>query len=425
MDVILNENIFLALTGEFNELNPYLQAHDLPDDIEAIHPQLLVCIHDIEVIRDVVAGEKIVKDKGEKYLPRTRDNQSDAEYKRVKHHTTFFPAAAQTMHGKKGLMLARNVNLDAPALDPIKNIITANLASVREMAEQSITETLQTNFTGLLVDHPDPANGVTPNAKDAIDQGFRPYLHVFPFETILWIDNMGIGGARVPRRVVVRQSFNEILELRLDAGIYWQRLWRSVDGANYAIEEVSRPTRDGQPLNRIPWVIVSDNTYPYPQPSVLQNIVKLNLAHYSAESMTANLSLFGSAVVPFVTGIKMDRDPATGAVVDPKVQMTTGAVMLIEDANGKAEFMEPRGHMATALQNRCLDISEMMAKVGSRVLASEKAAPEDATVVAMRNMGEDANTASLAVVYAERISAALSIAAWWMGSEPFTGQEAT
>jgi hypothetical protein len=156
--------------------------------ITDIHPRLAERYADTRMVRDVVAGSRRVKSRRTLYLPLSRFEQPSEEYDRLLVSTNFFPATSRTAQAKRGLMVAKNVVLNSSALQPIQDVITPQCDSVRDLAEEVIWETFQTNFTGLLADHPDAPQGVNLNAANSLEYNYRPFLHLYPLESILWID---------------------------------------------------------------------------------------------------------------------------------------------------------------------------------------------------------------------------------------------
>ncbi|KQN28096.1 hypothetical protein ASF00_09310 [Sphingomonas sp. Leaf34] len=383
-------------------------------NIEDIHPKLAVKHADVQLIRDVMAGARTIKRKRTEYLPFSRTAQPVEEYDRLLQYTSFFPATSRTAQAKRGLMTAKNVVLNAPVLEPIKDVITRNADSVRDLAEEVIWETFQTNFTGLLADHPEAPDGVSLNAANALRLNYRPFIHLFPLESILWIDYGIKGPLRTFERVVLREREDRILELVMVNGIYVQRVWEKKDGLGFEITEVREPRKDGQRLTSIPFTVVSDNTKSWPQDSELKDLAELNLDHYKVSARIANIQMFASGVVPVFSGIKLQKDD-DGQDIPPNLYIGAGGVVVLEEPTAKWGFLEPEGHTMDGLMKTRDDFQEQMAKVGGNLIASERnKAPESDTQSARRGAGEDSAVASLALVYARRISDALSWCSWWM-----------
>lgn len=386
-------------------------------------PEVAAWHHRWKVIRDVVSGEYQIKAMGEDYLPRFRANQTSEEYERFKRTTYFFPATSRTAQGRRGLMFAKNVVLDAPVLEPIANVLTKRGHNWRSIAEQIVYETFQTNFTGLLVDHPPRPDGIELNAENAILEGFRPFLNVYSAECILEATRGLVRNQQLFTKVRLRESDDSELELALENGVYVQR--RHERGGR--ITETI-PMRNGKPLTEIPFEMVSDNREDTPQPSVLEDMARLNLNHYVAQGRLNALEAFGSGLVPILKGVVPEKRIVDGeeVAIMPELNFGPGGYLLLPTAESDFGFLEPKGTMASSLRASVKDLEDKMAKIGARMLAPEAVAPEAEMIVAMRNAAEDSVTGSLAQTYAARISRALARMAWWMtpGDAAFVGDEA-
>lgn len=405
--------------------------------ITDIHPKLAERHADVRMIRDVVAGSRRVKSRRTEYLPLSRFQQPTEEYNRLLVSTNFFAATSRTAQAKRGLMVAKNVVLNSSALQPVQDVITPQCDSVRDLAEEVIWETFQTNFTGLLADHPDAPEGVDLNAANALELNYRPFLHLYPLESILWIDYAPRGVLRTFERVVLQESENRILELLMIEGRYVQRVWTKMatravntngsqpitpinNATEWEMTETRVPTKDDVPLNRIPFTIVSDNTKAWPQDSILKDLAETNLDHYRISARIANIQMFASGVVPVIAGIPLEKDD-NGNVKDPELYTGAGGIILLTDPTAKWGFLEPEGHTMDSLMKGRDDLQEQMAKVGGNLIASERnKAPESDTANNRRSAAEDSAVASLSLAYARRISDALSWCSWWIDGSKAT-----
>ena len=371
-----------------------------------------------QTVRDVVAGEYQIKLGRETYLPRGRTGQGDIEYEKYLGDTPFYPATARTAQGKKGLMFAANVVLQASdEFEQIKETITANGMSIRELAEEVVWETLQTNFTGLLVEHGSKPEGVELNGENAIEEGYRPFIHLYPAETILEATYGVVRNRKQLVRVRVMESKDRVLELLNRNGIYIQRIHNRSNG-KWTFEEVI-PDKDGVPFREIPFVIISDNNKACPQPSVLEDIVRLNLNHYRKQGKISAIHMFVSGVIPYIAGI-VPENGEDGKPKQPQISFNNQGYIVVPDANTKFGFWEPDGKQIESLERERQHYEEQMAKVGARMLAPERVAPEAEATVALRSAAEDSTNASLALRYASRFSKALTFASRWLD-----GTEAT
>jgi hypothetical protein len=390
-------------------------------------PEMSLWHQRAKLVRDVVGGEYCIRQAREAYLPRFRASQSDEEYNRFLNTTSFFPATARTAQGRRGLMFARNVVLNGTALDPIANVLTPQGDDWRSTAEHVVYETLQTNFTGLLIDHPAAPEGRELNAENALEEGFRPFMHVYPLESILEVTRGLVRNQQKLIRVRLLESKDRVLELRLVDGFYQQTVHSREDGTWKVFSRV--PTKEGQPLDEIPFDIVSDNNSVVPRPGVLEDVSRLNIAHYVAQGRINALQVFGSGLVPILKGIQPEKKIVDGVetTILPELNFGPGGYLLLPNPDSDFGFLEPEGKMASDLRQTKKDLEDQMAACASRMLEPPAVAPEAPENSARRSAAEDSATASLAQTYASRISRSLSRMAWWNtpGAARFTGKEVT
>ncbi len=391
-------------------------------------PEMAVWHQRAKLVRDVVAGAHAIKAGRETYLPRFRASQADEEYERFLQTTSFFPATSRTAQGRRGLMFAKNVVLNSPSLVAISQVITPQGDDWRSVCEHIVYDTFQTNFTGLLADHPAPLEGVELNAANALELGFRPFLHVFRLESILEVTRGLVRNRQMWVRIRLLETKDRVLELLLVNGEYVQRVHENRNG-QWQITKSVRPTKNGVPLNEIPFEIVSDNKAATPQPCILEDVARLNIDHYVAQGRINALQVFGSGLVPILKGVQPEKKVVDGEEVTIMPQLhfgSNGQYLLLPNPESDFGFLEPRGYMAADLRASAKDLEDKMAKVAARMIAPEAVAPEAEVTVKMRNAADDSITGSLAITYAARISRVLSRMAWWMapGDAPFVGDEA-
>lgn len=371
-----------------------------------------------KTVRDVVAGEYQIKLGRERYLPRGRAGQGDVEYDKYLGDTPFYPATARTAQGKRGLMFAANVVLQSSKrFEAIKETITANGMSVRELAEEVVWETLQTNFTGLLVEHGAKPEGVELNGENEIEEGYRPFIHLFPAETILEATYGVVRNRKTLIRVRLLEGKDRVLELLNRNGVYVQRVHKRTDGKWKFTETI--PDKGGVPFKEIPFVVVSDNNKACPQPSVLEDMVRLNLNHYRKQGKISAIHMFISGVVPYIAGLVPEVGP-DGTPKQPNISFNNQGFIVVPDHQTKFGFWEPEGKQVESLERERQHYEEQMAKVGARMLAPERVAPEAEATVALRSAAEDSTNASLALRYASRISKALTFASRWLDDSEAT-----
>lgn len=364
--------------------------------------------------RDIIAGEDAVKAAGEKYLPKL-GSQSETEYRKYLARVPYFPGASRTHDGLLGLVTRKDGVLKGPAgLDQILQTITHSGHTVDDLAEEVFSETLKTGFTGLLVDHPATSEALT--VKAAIDGNYRPFVAIYPAESILEVQPGVVQNRQRIVRVRLLEDGETVRELRLDDGIYSVTIHRKIE-ERWVADEPVIPMRSGKPLTDIPFVLVAPKVRTFePVKGPLDDVCLLNLHLYHEQADAKNSRFYSSAPILTVKGAKENPD----LVIGP------GTVVYFPDHTQENpvefEFTEFSGAGQTTLENAVATLKDEMAKLGSNILASEKSAAEAAETHAIRRSSENSVLASLARTVSRKIEEALTWVTWWMGREAVTFQ---
>jgi hypothetical protein len=379
--------------------------------INQIDPDIAAARADWQLVRDMIAGSRTVKAAGPIYLPRD-PGSTNSEYENQKMRTPFFPATARTLEGILGLMLRKSATIDAPdAVAPCLDVITPDGMSIDDLYEYLDRETLITNFTGVFVDPPAEIAPPGTSPTDAIDEGYRPFISVYPAETILGIETKIVRNTVRISRVRLEETARKIRELVLIDGIYTVNVWEKADKArDFAIVETHIPELNGEPLTEIPFDLVKiGGTGLKPAPSFLCKLAELNAQHYIASSNIAMCDYWHSAPVPYVAG----ADLPEGLSIAPN------QLWKFSKETVKLGYLEFSGSGMDQLRQSKYDIEAAMVAVGSRLLASEKLAAESAETVAIRRSSENATLAALAKQIGRKLNnGPLKWLALWLNSEP-------
>ncbi|MFZ2189752.1 MAG: hypothetical protein WAV48_03140, partial [Candidatus Magasanikiibacteriota bacterium] len=137
-----------------------------------------------ELTRDTVSGEKAIKGRGERHLPRP-SGHDEHDYKCYLSRAHWFGATGRTAHGLHGMVLQKppiksNSN---DALDKILKNVDLSGNSLDQFASDAVWDLLQTNWGGVLVDYPPTPEGM--NKADSEARGNRAYLAYYAAESII------------------------------------------------------------------------------------------------------------------------------------------------------------------------------------------------------------------------------------------------
>lgn len=252
-----------------------------------------------EQIKDCLAGEKAIKEKGKTYLPQPNPEDTSPEnaarYRAYNQRAVFHNVTGRTVENMVGQSFAVDPVFTGPdTMKPLIEDIDGAGVSAIQQAKKALALVVSYSRGGLLVDYP-KTNGPV-SIKDAEDGGIRPKILLFePWRIVNW--RTTLQGAKSKLSLVMLEEeyikeddgFEAVLEkqyreLRLTNGVYTVNIWRNIDGGGWQIVpgEAATP-RDGkgQPFNEIPFVFLgaeaNDSELEKP---LMEDISNLNLAHY-------------------------------------------------------------------------------------------------------------------------------------------------
>lgn len=360
--------------------------------------------------RAVIEGEDAVKAAGKTYLPKNSTQQTDDEYKLWIENVAFYPAASRTVELLLGLIFRKRPVLTAsPAVDALANAaVTRDGLSIEQFANKVTRETLITNYTGVLVDHPKRSNFPSLNKANMVQLGFRPYLCMYVAENIIDVCRAEVGGLSKLVKVVLRDECGDLRELVLENGVYVQRIHKQ-DGANVVLVEETIPEANGKPMTEIPFVIVSTEHEIDPQPALMDQAVGLNLHHYKVEGKLSLAHLFLSSPVPWVTGAIVDKE-------NP-LFVAPGSLWSFDKPETKVGYLEFTGAGVQSIERQRDKLEHHLATVGARILASQPNVAESADTHRIKRASESSALATSARTISSKIKQALVwFADWYEGS---------
>lgn len=370
-------------------------------DISKPHSSI-ACEHERwDINADVVAGHYAVKKRGEKYLPKAYSEQTGPEYASFKDHVSFYPAANRTLTGLLGLMFRRAPVLENTGIieSQLKDVITRDGKSINEVAKEACRAYLTTAYYGILVDQP---KGNASSAAEAVTQGFRPFLCQYPAHSILEV-RRGVSGV-YKRLTYVRLLDDEetVRVLELVGGVYTVTIHRKI-GSTWVPDAPITPVRNGQPINEIPFVLISEDDNVEPQPASMDHVVQLNLDHYRVQGLLTTCHMFISTPMLFAKGIQSSETD--------KLTVSPGAILAFEAAEADLKWVAPSGDGIPSIERQLERTEDKLAVVASRILARHKAVAEAAETEALRQGAENSVLASIANQISAKITQALQLVA--------------
>jgi Domain of unknown function (DUF4055) len=255
-------------------------------------------------MRDAVAGEDVVKARGETYLPRLTGQDQEA-YRGYLLRAMFFGATGRTLQGLLGAVMRKDPVVVLPAAtEPLLANVTRSGEDFATFTRLVVNEQLTTGRCGVLV--------------DVGQRGGLPYLRLYPAESILNWHEVLVDGVPVLDFVALAEFVEpspldpeasrvraRIRVLQLDeTGSYVQRLIGEDDG-----EAVILPTRLGRRLDFLPFQFIgaSDNA-PRPDKPPLLDLANVNLSHYRSSADLEHGRHFTALPTPYIVGADPDED---------------------------------------------------------------------------------------------------------------------
>ena len=362
--------------------------------INTLHPDYEATIEQVNRVRDCDEGQDAIKGKGELYLSRL-DGQSDNDYKKYKKRAYFLPVVKPVSIELTGKIMRKEPIIEKPDTLNVKIGDNQNLS---QLASMCIRELFISGRGGVLVEH----------------DGETPVFKFYNRESIVnWSNDF----------VILQQSYQEhddkdiykienkieYLELLMLDGVYTQRLWRQAKGKQYAIVDVTQPTKRGDAITSIPFVFfntmsANDNITP---PALLQ-IANTNLDHYRLSTDLRHGMHFLSIPTVFIYGDIRDEN-------NQQIKITAGAGSFnhITDTEARAEMLEFKGDGLKSIRESIKeDVSDMVAG-GARMFSTPTLGVKAAETARIESSGESATLSTIANSVEDALTQMYVIAAEW------------
>lgn len=420
--------------------------------LNSTHPLWDAFHEDWTLMRDAYAGERVVKAKGEKYLPATpaqildgmkaKTDLGSKNYEAYKMRAVFHDYVSDAVEFYIGLLHQKPPTIELPdamkvLLEKASNKGEGLETFLRRINEQQIV----TGRLGLLLDFPENPDPTNP----------MPYLAMYTGESVKnWDDSDDHEGANALNLVVLDESN---FERQVDF------VWRTVEKYRVllldtpAVEESSQPQAEGeaevkreelkrvyltgvfevreagntinkalmkpplfrgQPLEKIPFVFInSKDIIASPDNPPLLGLGRLAMTIYRGEADYRNqLFLQGQDTLVVIGGI-IENDDATSE----GVRVGAGARLDV-NLGGDAKYV---GVSATGLPEvrQAIQADKDRANIKSGQLASKQTGQkESGESLKVRLGSQTATLFQIAKAGAAGLQQILRIAAEWMGQDP-------
>lgn len=424
-----------------NSLDALRAAGDL---FNYVHADYRYYKPDWDMIRDAMAGERRVKSLGETYLPRLGVN-AGTTYDAYKQRAVFVNMTARTVSGLVGTIFRRRPKKIGFPEKQTK--LTASIAPdgapIEMFAKTVVNEVTQVGRVGLLVDM--DANGVNPpyltyyvaenilSWKTEMIDGRETLTYVLLREIIDDMKFLGLAGSTAPAdapmlpiKVGSRQTrvagpakyFDsgetpvlraQYRVLALEDGKYVQKTYSTVmtKGVETLGEpSVVQPTRNGAPLDFIPFMIVGTNGVSAKvTKSPMYDITTLNMSHYRSSAQLEHGRYFTALPIYYVP-IKAGQEGG---------EYTIGPSVVWEVPTGeKPGILEYYGTGLRELANSLSEKESHISQLGGRIMGiSRDAASQSPEVAALTQANELSVLTNICDACTDALTRACRWWAWW------------
>lgn len=326
-----------------------------------ILPELLPYFEKWQLVADCYAGEKMVKDRGELYLPNPSPANEPIEvktkrYDDYKKRAVFYNTTRKTAKALAGMAFAKYPRFDLPsALDGIQNDVDGAGTDLTQHARRALTMLLLKGRGGLLADFPISQGGTKATTKH-----LKPVIKLYEPEQIINWRTIAINGHKKLSLVVIKESYTksddgfkaeygeQLLVLRLTDGVATSQLYRN-SGTGFVPHTEESPILDHtqKPFDTIPFSFIgADDNDESIDDAPLYDLAMLNLAHYRDSADYQEGNFIAGQPTLFITGVTNEwyRDvlqPNGGVHLGSRVGQILGVgatAQLLQASTNNANF---------------------------------------------------------------------------------------
>lgn len=395
--------------------------------LDARHPSYVLYMDDWQLMRDSIAGERRVKERGQTYLPATQgmihDGMASTEaagyqaYQAYKIRAVYPDFVSEAVGHMLGIMHARPPKIDLPPqLEFLRTAASSDGESLEQLLQRINEEQLSTGRVGLMLDLPEGARVGAPQL----------YMSLHRAEAILnWDVNLASSDRTVLNLVTLDESrWERLPSLEWE----WEERYRILALGSPADNEATgvygqalseekavpttllSPSVRGRTLDKIPFVFINTkDCLPEPDRPPLLGLARLCMTIYRGEA-DYRQNLFMQGQDTFVT----IGAPDTG---EDGERVGAGA-MLNLPANADAKYVGVNSN-GLAEQRQALETDRAMAAQRAGQLATAKSKSiESGEALQTRIASVTATLNSIALSGAAGLERLLKTAAEWIGADP-------
>jgi len=386
--------------------------------VDSKHPDFKAREKDYELIADCLAGERVIKSKGETYLPKPNPDDTSEEnaarYRSYKKRAVFHNVTGRTVENNVGQSFAIDPVATVPAeMEPWLADIDGGGTSAIQQSKKALGGVVANSRAFLWVDYPKTSGPVS--VADAEAGNIRPKIILCPAIDVINWRVVSVGAKSKLSLVVIREQFikkddgfeatfdTQYRVLRLIEGKYWQELHRPGNGGFQIAERIQPLDGQGNPFDEIPGTFIgaTANDVDVEKPLML-DIANLNIAHYRNSADYEEAVFMVGQPTPWLSGLSqswVDNNMKGGIMLGSRA-----CIPLPE--NAQAGLLQAT---ANTLPKEAMDQKEILMEVLGAKLAERAKVQKTATEAGINEASETSILASCC----NNVSAAYGHALRW------------
>jgi hypothetical protein len=417
--------------------------------VDTEHPDYRRMSPDWQRMRDVLAGQRAMREPARDYLRRPIGLTDNAEWGRYVEATPFFEATLRTQEGLTGLAFYRDPEVKVPdALQPFVDDATQDGVPLIQFTESVFEEVNGLGRVGVLVDMPERDPKIRSRRDEELAKR-RPFVRYYQTEDIFNWATGKVNGAVVLTQVRLREwetkqlddftsqcrKVIRVLELVQIAEVwtYRQRVfkhneWVGDDGAAikstdaapaptattepaeaWTEESPITPLMDGKPLDFIPfWIINPTDQSPKVKRPPMLGLANANIAHFNTSASLENALFWVGNPQPWVSGV----DPTEFSAL----RIGSSEAWVFKDATAKVGLLSLESDKVGGLEKRLDRLEQHMAILGAKMLSADKRAAEAAETARIHRQGEVSVLAGVCGSVSRAMTDVLRVVCQWAGT---------
>lgn len=380
----------------------------------------------LQIIRDLSAGTRRMRECGETYLPKEA-GESDAAYKVRLARSLLFNTFVKVREGMIGIALKKNPELepDVPAiLKTHTEDIDLNGNHLDVFIKDVFRNVLNDGHAFILIDMQQPLErsrvtlSAQPTAEDDARLNRRPYWVKYTKDQAINWKSDRVDGETVLTQITFKECATEssgnyteeeitryrVLRLAVLApktpttpAVYGSMEWelheeRTIDGKSELVQVAGGPTT----LDRVPVVTIyaRQTGFLESQPP-LEDLAYLNVGHWQQWS-DLNCQLRMLVPILFIKGKLAHTEGQAQGAGQPNLKLGPGAGVQSDNENGDLKYVSADASATEGMREALTDLEQRMSAVGLSIISPKPNQVGQASTATEKVLDQDERTSELA-----------------------------